>query len=237
MEELSIIGSEDSHDTIMQEFIGHKPCKILEVPSGRGGLALFLKENGWDVHCADIDPGHLKADGIPFTQVNLNKRLPFEDASFDAVSCVNGIHRVLFPERTIQEFFRVLRPGGTLFLNVNNYSSIVKRLRFLISGSLEEMITVPTCEQTIDDPEAHVRNPIMYPRLHNILSTSGFKIESVKSAAVRRRHRALAPIAYLVKASLFFLPRSIRSRLRADEGNRAGVFPGGLYFLVTAVKQ
>jgi len=236
MADLSIIGSTDSHDTLLNFVKQATPCRILDVPAGKGGFALKLKQQGWDVHCGDIDVGHFGVPEIPVDELNLNQKLPYRDESFQAISCVNGIHRVLFPDRTIAEFSRILKPGGTLYLNVNNYSSIVKRLRFLLTGSLEEKITVPACEQTIDDPEAHVRSPIMYPRLALILQQAGFEVCEVRPAAVRARHRLLAPIAWFLKAATCFLPGKTKTKLRTDLGNAVGVFPGGLYMLIVARK-
>jgi len=42
--------------------------------------------------------------------------LPFDDASFDAVTIAFGIRNVQHPERAIAEFSRVLRPGGRLVI-------------------------------------------------------------------------------------------------------------------------
>lgn len=50
--------------------------------------------------------------------------LPFADASFDAVTALDVVSQVRFPEETrvaFAEFRRVLRPGGTLILNVAAY--------------------------------------------------------------------------------------------------------------------
>jgi SAM-dependent methyltransferase len=237
MSDLSIIGSPDSHDTLLEFVQQAAPCKILDVPAGKGGFALQLKKSGYNVRCADIDTGHFGVPEIPVDELNLNQNLPYESASFEAISCVNGIHRVLFPDRTIAEFSRILKPGGTLYLNVNNYSSIVKRLRFLMTGSLEEKITVPACEQTITDPEAHVRSPLMYPRIALILEQAGFEVQEVTPAAVRLRHSLLAPLAWMIRGATKLLPTRFQRKFRSDLGNAPGVFPGGLYMLVVAKKK
>ena len=42
------------------------------------------------------------------------EKLPFADASFDVVVALNMLHHVINPDRAVNEFARVLRPGGTL---------------------------------------------------------------------------------------------------------------------------
>ena len=83
--ETKIIGSHDSHDAIMEALNSVKPRKILDVPVGEGPLSQWLSEKGWDVHCADIDKFHFKLN-LPFTEVNLNRPLPFKDSEFEAIA-------------------------------------------------------------------------------------------------------------------------------------------------------
>lgn len=45
-------------------------------------------------------------------------RLPFRDESFDAVLCTETLEHVEWPRECVEEFFRVLKPGGRLFLTV-----------------------------------------------------------------------------------------------------------------------
>ncbi|VAX26913.1 Glutamate synthase [NADPH] large chain [hydrothermal vent metagenome] len=43
-------------------------------------------------------------------------RLPFENASFDAVLCTQVLEHLEWPRETLREFNRILKPGGRLFL-------------------------------------------------------------------------------------------------------------------------
>jgi SAM-dependent methyltransferase len=236
MPELRIIGVERSHDTLQRVVGSRPPCKILDVPAGEGVFCAFLKDKGWEVHAADIDPGNFKLQDVAFTRVNLNQTLPFADASFDAVSCINGLHRLLFPEVAIREFFRILRPSGRLYINLNNYSSIWKRLRFLFTGSIDQMIETQQCIQTIDDPEAHVRLPLMYPRLSAMVDRTGFRVLDVRPAAVTSRDRLLVPIAMLVYGIGLLVPTPQSREMRVAEGNHRAVLAGGAYMFIEAVK-
>jgi SAM-dependent methyltransferase len=235
--ELRVIGTAASHDVLLRVLGTKQPCKILDVPAGEGVFCAFLRNKGWDVHAADIDPGNFRLSDVPFTRVNLNRRLPFADSSFDAVSCVNGLHRLIAPEVAIGEFARIIRPGGRLYVNINNYSSIWKRLRFLMVGSIDEAIESQYCIQTIDDPEANVRIPLLYPRLNAMLLNSGFTIVDVRSAAVSTRDRVLAPLAWLVAALSRVLPRDARAKLAIEEANALPIVAGGAYAFVEAAKS
>jgi SAM-dependent methyltransferase len=44
------------------------------------------------------------------------RNIPKEDATYDAVLCVQVLSYIPTPQRAIDEFYRVLRPGGSLFL-------------------------------------------------------------------------------------------------------------------------
>lgn len=57
----------------------------------------------------------LDVEGNPYgvADVVSNELLPFPDASFDLVTCVQAFHYMPEPEHAVAEFARVLRPGGT----------------------------------------------------------------------------------------------------------------------------
>jgi glycosyltransferase involved in cell wall biosynthesis/SAM-dependent methyltransferase len=55
---------------------------------------------------------------IDFQQANLDEPLPCADASFDVVVCTEVLEHIRKPQAAIDEFFRVLRPGGVLLISV-----------------------------------------------------------------------------------------------------------------------
>jgi ubiquinone/menaquinone biosynthesis C-methylase UbiE len=48
--------------------------------------------------------------------------LPFEDASFDALSCTQTLLYVDNLDRALQEFYRVLKPGGRIAVLETDWS-------------------------------------------------------------------------------------------------------------------
>lgn len=60
----------------------------------------------------DIDDSYGIADVVS------SEFLPFDDDSFDLVTCIEGFYFVPDPEHGVAEIRRVLRPGGTVILTV-----------------------------------------------------------------------------------------------------------------------
>jgi ubiquinone/menaquinone biosynthesis C-methylase UbiE len=237
MNELKVIGGRRSHDVLKSVLESRPAAKVLDAPAGTGVIAQFLKERGWTVHCCDIDPGNFAAQGFPFTQANLNRSLPLQDASFDAVVCANGLHRLFNPGGAIAEFHRVLRPGGTLYITVNNYASIQKRLRFFFYGSITTTINESRYRQTVQDPEANFRNTLFFPQLASLMEDAGFRIVQVRAASVKMSHRLLTPLAWLVRLGTLFIGPTPTRRNRLSMTASGPICPGGKYLFIEAVKK
>ena len=98
--------------------------RSLEIGAGTGYFTLNLLQAGVvrSAVCSDISPGMLDALaanaqrlGVDVqTQVADAEALPFPDGSFDLVLGHAVLHHLPDCDRAFAEFFRVLRPGGTL---------------------------------------------------------------------------------------------------------------------------
>ncbi len=231
-----VMGAHDSHWTLRKVLASRKPSKVLDAACGQGALAEFLRDRGWDVHCGDIIEGLLRVDGLPFKKINLNRELPYADGSFDVVVCANAMHRLFNPAGAIREFYRVLRAGGQLLLNVNNYASIETRLRFLLLGSID----VREFEEGLEpssEPEANVRVRIMYPQLAQYLRAGGFSVVQVRAAAVGRRHKLLRPVASVVWLLSRLKSAAKLQRSFVDATNSRSILFGGYYIFIEALRD
>jgi SAM-dependent methyltransferase len=97
---------------------------VLEVASGSGGPALHLaKRTGCQVTGLDANPNGVAIANQAATHAGLHGRLkfqmgdatqplPFAEDTFDGLLCIDSMNH--FPDRgrTLQEWCRVLRPGG-----------------------------------------------------------------------------------------------------------------------------
>jgi SAM-dependent methyltransferase len=78
-----------------------------------------------------------------FTFVAPGDPLPFEDASFDAVVAASSVEQSPDPRATLQEFYRVLRPGGRVRLRYESLS------RYRGGEEHEVWLSVPGADRTV----------------------------------------------------------------------------------------
>ncbi len=100
--------------------------RVLDVGSGTGFFIINLWLAGFvgEAHGCDVSPGMLAACAESARTVGCDislrtadaERLPYDDASFDLVVGHAILHHLPEPEAALQEFKRVLKPGGELFL-------------------------------------------------------------------------------------------------------------------------
>jgi len=229
------MGHHQSHDTLRRILADQQPCKILDAACGQGALTEYLNDLGWDVSSADIYPELCRVEGITPLKVNLNRALPYKDNQFDAIVCANAIHRLFNPAGAMREFSRILRPGGKLYLNTNNYATIEHRLRFLLTGSID--YRDPSIEEGIvpqAEPEGYVRVRIMFPQILQCLKAAGFELKGVKETRPYLTHNWLKPVASLVRFGSKLFKRFQIEGL--EYTNASPILTGGYYYLILAEK-
>ena len=91
---------------------------LLEVGCGTGRWLAELQPFARCVHGVDLSPGMLSQARERDAQFRLTcadaNHLPFSDAVFDLVFCVNALHHFGSPRAFVAEARRLLRPGGAL---------------------------------------------------------------------------------------------------------------------------
>jgi len=91
--------------------------RALDVAGGPGALAGALHPRVGSITVLDTSARLLEfvPEGIG-RSLGRAEQLPFEDASFDLVTCVNSLHHIARPPRALDEMARVLGPGGRIVL-------------------------------------------------------------------------------------------------------------------------
>lgn len=94
--------------------------KVLDVACGTGDMAVELLRQGCSVTGVDLSKEMMaiakwKAPQAEYRLADV-ERLPFGEASFDAVTCAFGVRNFVHLEQGLCEMLRVLKPGGRMVI-------------------------------------------------------------------------------------------------------------------------
>ncbi len=99
---------------------------LLDAACGSGGPTLRIaratgcRVHGVDIHPQAIEQAHVRAEAehlegrSRFERLDAAARMPFPDASFDAVTCVDAVNHLRNRPQVFAEWHRLLRHGGRL---------------------------------------------------------------------------------------------------------------------------
>ncbi len=95
--------------------------RVLDVCSGHGNVTQALAATGAEVTGLDFSPAMVVAarERVPAAEIVEGdaQAMPFEDQSFDAVTCNVGLGHIPDQAKAVAEIARVLRPGGVAALS------------------------------------------------------------------------------------------------------------------------
>jgi SAM-dependent methyltransferase len=110
----------------MIELAEPKPTdRLLDIATGGGNVARVFSPHVDEVVASDLTPRMLAAAAASFAKLGLTnvrmaeadaEQLPFEDGTFDIVTCRIAPHHYPHPDRFVSESARVLMPGGRFLL-------------------------------------------------------------------------------------------------------------------------
>jgi ubiquinone/menaquinone biosynthesis C-methylase UbiE len=159
---------------------------ILDVGSGAGQLAGHLLKYGdpdASVTCTDLSQqmlrrarNRLKSDRPKFVACDLSQ-LPFEDRSFDCITCGYVLEHLPNAETGLAEMSRVLQRGGRMFLLTTEDSfsgAWTSRLWYCRTYNRKELMRL--CEEL----GLHWKQEIWFTRMHKAFRAGGICVEIEK---------------------------------------------------------
>ena len=193
--------SKNTHN-VVAELLGDDAKVILDLPCGEGAFSKRMRDRGADIFSADC-LNIIKIPNPQFSLVDMNERLPYPDATFDAVVCIDGIEHIERPFDFIKECRRITRPGGMLIISTPNLTALRSRWRYLLTG-LHQGEKSPLDESQYT-PYHHL-SLVSFPDLRYRLHANGFRVAAVRTNRVKLiswLYVVLAPLAYLVTVLAF----------------------------------
>ena len=116
-------GSAHIMDWILDNLELQSHFRALDVAAGTGLVARAIAPSVREVVASDATPamlteGRAQANSEGLSHLTFEEGdaagLPYDDGSFDLVTCRLGVHHFLEPSRQVSEMVRVCRPGGTV---------------------------------------------------------------------------------------------------------------------------
>jgi 2-polyprenyl-3-methyl-5-hydroxy-6-metoxy-1,4-benzoquinol methylase len=155
------------------DFVNQLPWRgrLLDLGSSDGGTLTHFAELRPDIALASADIEGAPAKyptGTDFKRADFDTdSLPWPDGSFDGITCMHVVEHLQDPAHIIHEAFRLLRPGGSLYLETPAPETVSMKSA---TGEARGKVTV----NFFDDP-THVA-PVGVPEMMRIATEAGFRI-------------------------------------------------------------
>ena len=189
----------DLHQVVFTKLADCPKGHVLDV--GSGGLAKKLASIGHQASACDCLPGQdwAHAGTVHYTECDLADGLPYPDASFEYIVCLEVIEHVENPMALCRELRRVLRPGGRLFISTPNILNLRSRVKFLLDGSFL-FFNYPPIEWEAKEgrPSVHVC-PIRYHELEYYLYKAELEVREVFSNLRSYSWRLFFPLELAIR--------------------------------------
>jgi SAM-dependent methyltransferase len=232
------------HETVAGILEPFPRGKLLDVPTGEGALSARLSKAGFSVQACDLYPEIFRVPDIEVRRGDLSGVLPYQDAEFQYITCLEGLEHIENPHQAIREFARLLAPGGQLVISVPNILNIEERIKWLLNGYTSHFKPISDehlrmrHEQWGEKEEVvlHI-NPIAYTELRYILEKYGFKLEG----AYRDKPKPNLWLYWPLVAAIRFFARLKPERKRRERWTTElasdAVLLGGNTLILHAVKS
>ncbi|KIX08318.1 uncharacterized protein Z518_02974 [Rhinocladiella mackenziei CBS 650.93] len=135
--------------------LGLEPdSRVLDAGAGSGYVAMFMAEKGLNVQAIDITPLHVEEarrnvearglqDRISVRLEDYHNLTDFPSGSFDGIYTMETFVHADDPMKVLQNFYRLLRPGGVLVHNEADFNRN--------SELLQDVLRLSHCQNTLEE--------------------------------------------------------------------------------------
>lgn len=120
--------------------------------------------------------------------------LPYADATFDRALCLDVLEHLTFDEqpRALGELYRVLKPGGELFVSIPNLAHLQSRVHFLLQGRL--IRTASEAKHPGDRPVGEYLDMASRSGFHLVARRGIFPTVPILTRMIRKSPARLRPL-------------------------------------------
>lgn len=201
---------------IDQVFVDTGNGRHLDIGSGDGRLLKLISDSyRLRQSACDYSSRFMKRPNLHVDTVDLNQeRLPYPDAQFDLVTCVETIEHLENFREVFREIYRVLRPGGWTVITTPNILNLRSRLRFLTFGFHNMFGPLAVHGQKVHDTQGHI-NPVSWFYLAHALLKAGFSDLELSIDHFQRRS--------IIGLTLLYLPIRLIGALALSRERRDNI--------------
>ena len=231
------------HETVARILDPFPRGKLLDVPAGEGALSARLSKAGFQVQACDLYPEIFRVPDIEVRRGDLSGVLPYDDAAFQYITCLEGLEHIENPHQAIREFGRLLVPGGQLVISVPNILNIEERVKWLLNGYTSHF--KPISEEHLrmrheqwgekEEVVLHI-NPIAYTELRYILEKYGFQLVGAHRDKPKPNIWLYWPLVAAIRFFAILTPEPKRRERWTAELASDAVLLGGNTLVLHAVK-
>jgi SAM-dependent methyltransferase len=165
---------------------------LLDVSCKEGDVLQSLRSRGFILRGTNFEPSGPDLHGIPIDyNVDLLKRLPYGNASFDAILLVEVIEHLENHRFALGELARILKPNGVLILTTPNIMRLNSRLHFFWSGYHKTKRRFIPFDTPLEQAHRFHNYPIDLPILYYLCKQSDLELERIEKSKVKAYSRFL----------------------------------------------
>lgn len=150
--------------------------KHLDIGPGHGDLIEILRSKyNLTSDACDYTDTLMRLNDVQVDVVDLNtEKLPYQDATYDLVTCTEVLEHLEHYRETIREVYRTLKEGGVFVLTTPNILNLKSRVRFMVTGFYNLFGPLHFNESALHTTGGHI-NPIGLYFLVHSLKDAGFR--------------------------------------------------------------
>jgi len=155
------------------------PAKHLDIGAGTGDLIRLLR-NRFAIESFAVDYTNIimTLPDVKVEVANLNtEKLPYQNEIFDIVTSTEVIEHLEHYRETIQEAYRVLKPGGTFVLSTPNILNLKSRIRFLVFGFFNLFGPLHFKESELHSAGGHITPISLFYLIHSLVDADFVDID------------------------------------------------------------